>query len=132
MLLITLGGYMLYKPMVIYIDETLRTVVAVCFPGLQRVPENFAKMTKRPTTYVQGRRLLQCGLATSVARKAGHCTRSASYYNVIVASSLATVLKSRSQFDEMKKCGFQVPLNFRWNFILCFVVYALSMFVGFC
>ena len=43
---------MLYVPMVIYIDETMRTVVAVCFPGLQRVPENFAKMTKRPIFHI--------------------------------------------------------------------------------
>ena len=43
---------MLYEPTVIYIDETLRTVVAVCFPGLQRVPENFAKMTKRPIFHI--------------------------------------------------------------------------------
>ena len=57
MLLITFGGYMmLYEPTVIYIDETMRTLVAVYILGLQPAPENLTKMTKRSTTYVQGRK----------------------------------------------------------------------------
>ena len=57
MLLITFGRYMLlYEPTVIYIDETMRTLVAVYIPGLQPVHENLAKMTKRWTTDVQGRK----------------------------------------------------------------------------
>ena len=49
MLLITFGGYiMLYEPTVIYIDETMRTLVAVYILGLQPVlPEKLATVQGR-------------------------------------------------------------------------------------
>ena len=48
MLLISLGGYMLYEPTVIYIDETLRTLVAVYILGLQPVlPDKLATVQGR-------------------------------------------------------------------------------------